>query len=127
MPEGSASHFPIGLARGVLHLLAALLLTACSTVDRVDRSEFQPVGDSEFVFLIRSSIGYPPGERTAAESERLEWIGGDLARNGMCPDGWFLVERMPLRRGREGLLGYPVYQIQYRGRCAAPVGKVPAE
>jgi hypothetical protein len=35
---------------------------------------------------------------------------------------------MPLRRGREGLLGYPAYQIQYRGRCAAaPVVKAPAE
>jgi hypothetical protein len=128
LPEGSALRLPIGLARGALHLLAPLLLTACSTVDRIDQTEFQPVGDNEFVFLARASIAYSPGAGSAAESERLEWIGSDLARNGMCPHGWLLVERTPLRRGREALLGYPVNEIQYRGRCAAaPVGKGPAE
>jgi hypothetical protein len=127
LPEGSATRCPIGLARNALHLLAALL-TACSTVDRIDQTEFQPVGDNEFVFLARASIAYSPSAGSAAESERLEWIGSDLARNGMCPHGWFLVERTPLRRGREALLGYPVNEIQYRGRCApTPVGKARAE
>jgi hypothetical protein len=127
-PEGSASRFPIGLARRALRLLAPLLLTACSTVDRVDQTEFQPVGESEFVFLARASIGHPPGADTTAESERLEWIGSDLVRNGMCPQGWVLSERTPLRRGREPLLGYPVNEILYRGRCAtAPVGEAPPQ
>lgn len=132
LPESRRSRFPIDLARGAPHLLAPLLLiallTACSTVDRVDQTEFQPVGDNEFVFLARASIGYPPGADTAAESERLEWIGRDLARNGMCPLGWFLVERTELKRGREALLAYPVDVIEYRGQCATqPVGKAPAE
>jgi hypothetical protein len=128
LPEGSASPFPIGLARAALHLLAPLLFAACSTVDRVDQTEFQPVGESEFVFLARASIAHPPGANTAAESERLEWIGSDLARNGMCPHGWVLVERTPLRRGREPLLGYPVNEIFYRSRCvAAPVGEAPVQ
>ena len=134
LPEGSASRFLIGLTRGALHLLALLLLTACSTVDRVDQTEFQPVGENEFAFLARASIGHPPGADTAAESERLEWIGSDLARNGMCPQGWVLVERTPLRRGREPFLGYPVNEILYHGRCAvasvgtvAPVGEAPAQ
>src|SRR5258705_13421363 len=103
-PQGGALRFPITLARGALQLVASLLLTACSTVDRVDQTEFQPVGESGFVFLARASIGHPPGADTAAESERLEWIGSDLMRNGMCPHGWVLVERTPLRRGREPLL-----------------------
>lgn len=128
LPEGSASRFPIGLVRAALHLLALLLFTACSTVDRVDQTEFQPVGENEFVFLARASIGHPPGADTAAESERLEWIGSDLARNGMCPQGWVLVERTSLRRGREPLLGYPVNEVFYRGHCAAaPVGEVPTQ
>jgi hypothetical protein len=128
LPECGALRFPITLARGALQLFAPLLLIACSTVDRVDQTEFQPVGESEFVFLARASIGHPPGADTAAESERLEWIGGDLARNGMCPNGWVLVERTPLRRGREPLLGYPVNEIFYRGRCSAtPVREPPAE
>ena len=128
LPQGNASRFSISLARGALHLLLPLLLTACSTVDRVDQTEFQPVGENEFVFLARASIGHPPGVDTAAESERLEWIGGDLARNGMCPQGWVLVERTPLRRGREPLLGYPVNEVFYRGHCAAAaVGEVPAQ
>jgi hypothetical protein len=127
-PERIASRFPFRPARGALHLLAPLLLTACSTVDRIDQTEFQPVGDNEFVFLARASIAYSPSVGSAAESERLEWIGSDLARNGMCPHGWFLVGRTPLRRGREALLGYPVNEIQYRGRCAAaPADKAPAE
>jgi hypothetical protein len=128
LPEGGASRFSIGLTRGALQLLAPLLLTACSTVDRVDQTEFQPVGESEFVVLARASIGHPPSADTTAESERLEWIGSDLARNGMCPHGWVLVERTPLRRGREAFLGYPVNEILYRGRCApAAVGKAPAQ
>jgi hypothetical protein len=133
-PQGSDLRFPIGLTRGALHLLATLLLTACATVDRVDQTEFQPVGENEFVFLARASIGHPPGADTAAESERLEWIGSDLVRNGICPHGWVLVERTPLRRGREPLLGYPVNEILYHGRCAAapvrvvaPVGEAPAQ
>jgi hypothetical protein len=128
LTEGGASRFPIGLTRGALHLLAPLLLTACSTVDRVDQTDFQPVGENEFVFLARASIAHSPGADTAAESERLQWIGSDLARNGMCPHGWVLVERTPLRRGREAFLGYPVNEILYRGRCApAAVGKAPAQ
>jgi hypothetical protein len=126
--EGGASRFEISLTRGALQLLASLLLSACSAVDRVDQTEFQPVGESEFVFLARASIGHPPGADTAAESERLEWIGGDLVRNGMCPHGWVLVERAPLRRGREPLLGYPINEIFYRGRCAAaPALEPPAQ
>ena len=127
LAEGGASRFSIS-ARGALQLLAPLLLTACSTVDRVDQTEFQPFGETEFVFLARASIGHPPGADTAAERERLEWIGGDLDRSGMCPQGWVLVERAPLWRGREPFLGYPINEIFYRGRCAsAPVPEPPAQ
>lgn len=112
------------LARRTRHVLAILFLTACSAVDRVDRTEFQPVTENEFIFLARTSLGDSPDPGAAAERERLDWIGGDLVRHGMCPHGWVLVERTPLRRGREGFLGYPVSEIQYRGRCAdAPGGK----
>ena len=121
-------HTPVCLVRAALLLLASVIVTACSVVDRVDQTEFQPVSDNEFVFLARASIANEPGVDTAAERERLEWISGDLARNGMCPHGWFLVERKPLQRGREALLGYPVNEIQYRGHCAAaPAAKAPTQ
>lgn len=80
------------------------------------------------MFLTSASLLDPPGTGTAAERERLEWISRDLARHGMCPHGWLLVERTPLRHGQEGLLGYPVHEIHYRGRCApAPEDKASAE
>jgi hypothetical protein len=108
------------LARALLAATTAIALAACAAFERFDMAEFWPQGERTFAFLARASLGRSAGAGGSAEAERIDWIRDALAAHGMCPDGWIITERTPLRRGRTALLGYPDHDILYRGICAGP-------
>jgi hypothetical protein len=115
------------LAGALLATTAALALGACAAAERFDMVEFRPQGERAFTFLARASFGRSAGAGGSAEAERLDWIRDELAAHGMCSDGWILMERTPLRRGRTAFLGYPDYDILYRGMCAGPATGLTAQ
>lgn len=94
-----------------ISLVMGLLLSSagCSSYDRAVGTRFEPGGDGTFEY---EAYGV---DSPSAEATRMEWLRQYLGDNGLCPDGYEIIDRRPVVT-RTGLLenGYTVY---YKGRC----------
>lgn len=91
------------------------LLAACSSIDRANLTEFQPMGDGTFRYeAAAASIGRDPSD-PIAEAERMRWLETYLADNTLCPAGYEITDRTAVLT-QQGLLG-DGYRIYYTGTC----------
>ncbi|HEY0523924.1 MAG TPA: hypothetical protein VGD08_11070 [Stellaceae bacterium] len=107
------------MRRSLTSMCLCLLLSACYGIDDVDRvelSDFRPIGTDEFHYFARTTPFYGPGPGTWAGSARLRWLADYLDIFGMCPAGYVLVKRDAIFRDLDPL-GYPTDEIAYEGRC----------
>ena len=79
--------------RWIIGPLCALLLSACSILDRSELSDFAPTGPGSFVYRASTNYFYTPGARSDAEQTRLAWLDQYLRLNDMCESGYVIVRR----------------------------------
>ena len=109
--EGSAA---MSGARRLAIIPILLFLCACSAIDRLDHTEFKPIGQSAFEYKAIADVLYPE-DSESAEAKRHQWLERYLADNGLCPNGYEITQRRAVHRFR-GLLG-TIVDIFYVGRC----------
>lgn len=66
-------------------LVSLLAMPGCSTIDRLEHTEFTPNGDGTFTYSV--DIVWPYTDR-----ERLVWLQEYLDDNGLCPNGYEVTE-----------------------------------
>jgi hypothetical protein len=104
--------------RWVVAPICAVLLGACTVLDRTELSDFTPTGPTTFVYRASTNYFYTPGAWSDAERTRLEWLGQYLRLNDMCEAGHVIVGRSVHYRATS-TLGNPIDDIVYQGRCRA--------
>ena len=96
----------------------ALFSGACTTtenLERLEQTEFNPIGDSVFEYRALASPVLRPEDSSGAEQERIKWLEQYLHDNGFCQNGYNITERRTVLLV-EGLLGAS-YDIFYTVRC----------
>ncbi|MEE3046616.1 MAG: hypothetical protein VX620_15310 [Pseudomonadota bacterium] len=83
-------------------------MTACESQDRLYSTRFTPLSDTEFVYDVQIILIY-------SDEDRERWLKDELAINGMCPNGFEIVERRRVQMARTWL-GDPEREIT-RGKC----------
>jgi hypothetical protein len=107
------------MRRPLLSACVSLLLSACYGIDDIDRielSDFRPVGPDGFHYSAQTTLFYGPGTGTWAENARLRWLADYLDIFGMCPAGYVLLKREAVFRSLSPL-GYPTAEVVYEGHC----------
>lgn len=97
-------------------LMASALLGGCAGYDRVMVTDFKPTGSGGFEYRGFADAVYPL-DTQEGERSRLAMLDRWLEENAMCPRGYEITSRQPVRRAR-GLLA-DVHDVYYVGRCSA--------
>jgi hypothetical protein len=88
----------------------AVVLGACSSLDRQTASTFEPTGSDTFKFTAKSDIIYPDGGK-GAEADRMVWLAQYLRDNHLCPNGYKITSRQSV------VIDGPIHEIHYDGVC----------
>lgn len=97
--------------RILLLTLSAYAVGGCASIDRVPASDFKPTSERSFEFVAAGSALDYPEDSPAAEKVRMDWLRTWLDDNGMCPDGYKITQRKPVKVGAFGA------RIYYLGEC----------
>lgn len=97
-------------------LIASMALSACASMDRHAYTTFEPYrGPSQehrFRFFSKSDIIYP-ANTTEGEAVRMQWLALWLSDNGLCGNGYKIIERKAV-----ALSGWDAAKdIYYVGEC----------
>jgi hypothetical protein len=103
----------VGISWG---FVAVMLLTGCGGPDKPERAELVPVGPHDFEYHVTTDTFFSPSAEGWAESKRLQWLAADVDFAKLCPREYDLLSRQVIFQ-YQALLGYPVDEIIYRGRC----------
>ncbi|RCK18741.1 hypothetical protein TH8_21680 [Thalassospira profundimaris] len=87
--------------------MAALMIAGCEAQTRYDHTTFTPVSDTEFVYIVLVINGM-------TEQDRERWMGEEVVKYGMCPNGHEVTDKRIVTEG-EGILSFDREVI--RGRC----------
>lgn len=98
-----------------------MFLSACSSMDRIPMSSFEPFTDSNGQKMFRfradsASIAYP-SHTAEGEAVRMDWLKEYLRLNKMCLNGYRILERKEVVRS-ETISG-DVHSIYYTGQCTS--------
>lgn len=102
------------LAAPTVAILAAITVSACSTIVEVDRmqiTDFKPGPNGTFSFRAPAALQYPL-DTPAGEQARLDMLQGWLTQNRLCPAGYAITSRQAIQRSAY------VHDVHYQGRCA---------
>ncbi len=88
-------------------IIGGLTMTAGESPDRHNHTRFPPVSDTEFVWDGTVLLGY-------SDEDRERWMREDVARYGMCPNGFDEIDRRVYSQSDSVL---SPDRLLIRGRC----------
>ena len=97
-------------------LATVILLSGCGGLDKSEKAELVPVGRLNFEYRVTTDMFSSPAPSSGAEWSRLRWLASDLAFAKLCAGDYDILSRQVIFQ-YQALLGYPVDEIIYRGRC----------
>lgn len=93
-------------------------LAACSTIDRVEMSRFEPDGVREgtraFRFYARADSLVYRNDSPDGEAERMRWLERYVRENAFCK-GEYIIESRDVVAINTGLA--TAHDLFYKGRC----------
>lgn len=102
-----------GSARKPAAVAVALLLFGCEALSKPESTHFKPVSGG-FAFRAIADAAYPEASPNG-EAWRMNWLSQRLKASGICPNGYVITSREPIRLST-GALG-SIYDVYYEGRC----------
>lgn len=101
-------------------LAMALLCAGCTTDEFVNErlalTDFDRTGPGQFTYTGQANV-LQPIDSPGGEDVRMNTLRTWLNQNRMCPRGFTITERHPVKQ--ESFLGIGVYKVHYKGACKA--------
>lgn len=89
-------------------IIGGLTMMGCESTDRFYASRFTPLSDTEFVYDVQIVMIY-------SDEDRDRWLNEELALNGMCPNGFDIIDQRTVKTVGS-FLGDTEREIT-RGKC----------
>lgn len=103
------------MIRTAMTAAAAMLLASCTSYDQRMATNFMPLEDGKWRYQTFADA-VQPLERASAEAYRMEMLEIWLGENNLCPAGYTIISKQPVKRSSGGL--GDIYDVYYEGACA---------
>lgn len=96
-------------------VVAGAMISGCSSVDRISMTQLEPRQDGSISYRVDADETFYDVRDPEEERTRLEWLAYLMRENNLCPGGYDVVDRRPVKK-HQGPAG-ALYTIWYDVRC----------